>query len=51
MIGSAFIIRNASDYDDMYSVSKEESAEQLGYADFIYRTIYDYISDRLNQGA
>ena len=47
MIGSAFMIRNASDYDDMFIASKAETKEQLQYADFIYGTINEYVSNRI----
>lgn len=47
MIGSAFTIRNASDYDDMFIASKEETEEQLYNARYIYECIEDYIQKRL----
>ena len=50
MIGSAFMIRNASDYDDMFIASKAETKEQLQYADFIYGTINEYVSNRIVRG-
>ena len=43
MIGSAFTIRNASDYDDMFIASKDETAEQIANAEWIYRLIREYI--------
>ena len=49
MIGSASMIRNASDYDDMFIASKAETEEQLKYADFIYKTINEYVSKRINE--
>lgn len=47
MIGLAFVIRNASDYDDMYIVSQKESEEQLKNADFIYQIVRDYIMQKI----
>jgi len=44
MIGSAFTIRNASDYDDMFIASKDETAEQIANAEWIYRVIEGYVS-------
>ncbi len=35
MIGSAFIIRNSSDYDDLFIVSKTDTEEQISNAEFI----------------
>ena len=43
MIGSAFTIRNASDYDDMFIASKDETAEQIENAEWIYKMINEYI--------
>lgn len=35
MIVAAFTIRNASDYDDMFIASKEETAEQISNAEWV----------------
>lgn len=43
MLGSAFTIRNASDYDDMFIASKNETAEQIANAEFVYKLIEKYI--------
>lgn len=43
MIGAAFTIRNASDYDDMFIASKEETAEQIANAEWIYKMISEYL--------
>lgn len=43
MIGSAFTIRNASDYDDMFIASKDETAEQIANAGQVYKIINEYI--------
>lgn len=43
MLGSAFTIRNASDYDDMFIASKNETAEQIANAEFVYKIIEKYI--------
>lgn len=45
MIGSAFTIRNASDYDDMFIASKEETAEQISNAEWVYGVISGYIDN------
>ena len=44
MIGSAFTIRNASDYDDMFIASKSETEEQINNAEYVYRNLSEYIS-------
>ena len=43
MVGSAFTIRNASDYDDMFIASKTETEEQIANAQFVYEQINAYI--------
>lgn len=43
MIGSAFTIRNASDYDDMFIASKDETAEQIANAERVYKIIWEHI--------
>ena len=43
MIGSAFTIRNASDYDDMFIASKDETAEQIANVEWIYKMVSEYI--------
>lgn len=43
MIGSAFTIRNASDYDDMFIASKDETAEQIANAEWINKLVNEYI--------
>lgn len=48
MLGSAFTIRNASDYDDMFIASKNETAEQIANAEFVYKLIEKYILKILN---
>lgn len=45
MIGEAFIIRNASDYDDMFLASKADTESQIANAEYIYKLLYDYISN------
>ena len=46
MIGSAFTIRNASDYDDMFIASKNDTKEQINNAEYIYKMIEDYINHK-----
>ena len=50
MIGSAFVIRNASDYDDMFIVSKSETQEQIDNAEYVYTEIKKYVDLRLAGG-
>lgn len=45
MIGSAFTIRNASDYDDMFLASKSDTEEQIANAEYVYRLLSGYIRD------
>lgn len=45
MIGSAFTIRNASDYDDMFIASKDETAEQIANAERVYKMVSVYIEE------
>lgn len=47
MIGSAFTIRNASDYDDMFIASRADTEEQLANADYIYGLIKRYVDGRI----
>lgn len=47
MIGSAFVIRNASDYDDMFIVSKAETQEQIDNAEYVYAEIKKYVDLKL----
>ena len=49
MIGSAFTIRNASDYDDMFIASKQETAIQIQNARFVYDSVERYLASRLNE--
>ena len=43
MIQSAFEVRNDSDYDDFYVISKEEVDQQLENAKVILAAIEEYI--------
>lgn len=47
MVGSAFTIRNASDYDDMFIASKADTEIQINNAGIVYETIEGYISDKV----
>lgn len=47
MIGEAFTIRNASDYDDMFIASKTDTEEQIANAEHVYKLLHRYIEDRL----
>ena len=48
MIGSAFTIRNASDYDDMFIASKADE-QQIKNAKRIYEEVEAYVKDKLNE--
>lgn len=43
MIGSAFMIRNASDYDDMFIASMADTQVQISNAEYILREVTKYI--------
>lgn len=43
MIGSAFVIRNVSDYDDMFIASKEDTQEQIANAEYVYKAVCAYV--------
>ena len=47
MIGNASMIRNASDYDDMFIASRVESEEQIENAQIVYRIVKEYLDKRL----
>ena len=47
MIGTAFMIRNASDYDDMFVVSREETEEQIANAETVYALIERYVAEKI----
>lgn len=49
MIGSAFTIRNASDYDDMFIASRTDTEEQLANADYIYGLVKQYVDKRIKE--
>ena len=49
MIGSAFTIRNASDYDDMFIASKLETQEQIDNAKYVFQQVSKYIADIMSQ--
>ena len=45
MIGEAFTIRNASDYDDMFLASKADTEIQIAHAEYIYKLLCDYVQN------
>lgn len=47
MIGEAFTIRNASDYDDMFIASKTDTEEQITNAEYVYKLLYEYIQHKI----
>lgn len=48
MIESAFIIRNASDYDDMFIASKDETAKQIENAEHITSLVKEYLGSKVD---
>ena len=46
IIGKAFIIRNASDYDDMFIATKEDTLIQLENADKLVGTIENWLKGK-----
>ena len=46
MIKNASIVRNASDYDDFYIISKEKVAEQIESAKYILELVKKYIDSQ-----
>jgi hypothetical protein len=49
MIGSAFTIRNASDYDDMFIAGKSETEEQIENAEFVYKYLHEYVENLIEE--
>ncbi len=49
MIGSAFTIRNASDYDDMFIASKSDTEEQIHNAEYVYKLLRDFVMDAVSE--
>ena len=49
MIGAAFTIRNASDYDDMFIADKAETAEQIQNAKVFLDQISSYVEKKLEE--
>ena len=48
IIRDAFNLRNASDYDDFYIISKESVENQTNNAAFFTRTVKDYLKNRIS---
>lgn len=46
IIGEAFDIRNDSDYDDYYVISKKEVEEQIENAERVYHVIEKYLKEK-----
>ena len=46
IISTSFIVRNHSDYDDMYIASKEEASLQLESAKFFLEGIKKYLNEK-----
>lgn len=48
IIGLASEIRNASDYDDMFIASKDETEKQIKDAEIFYNVIKKYIDEKID---
>ena len=46
IIDSAFIIRNASDYDDMFIADKSQTETQMKNAEYVIDLVQDYLDSR-----
>ena len=46
MIGAAFMLRNASDYDDLFQVSRSDTEEQLANAAYVYEAVRQYVAKK-----
>jgi len=51
VIGAAFEVRNDSDYQDMYIVSKKKVAAQLENARTFFAAVEEYITPKLQTAA
>lgn len=49
MIGAAFMLRNASDYDDLFLVSRPDTEEQLANAACVYEAVRQYLEKKLTE--
>ncbi|MBR3861624.1 MAG: HEPN domain-containing protein [Oscillospiraceae bacterium] len=49
MIGAAFMLRNASDYDDLFLVSWSDTEEQLANAACVYEAVRQYLEKKLTE--
>jgi uncharacterized protein (UPF0332 family) len=49
IIGRASEIRNASDYDDMFIASKDETKKQIEDAKLFFEEIKRYIKDKIQE--
>ncbi|MCD7815309.1 MAG: HEPN domain-containing protein [Bacteroides sp.] len=49
IIGTAFEIRNASDYDDMYIATKAEAEEQIERAKKFYAQVAVYVEEKIGE--
>jgi len=47
IIGQAFEIRNASDYDDMFIASRDETCRQVDDAERFYEQVSKYVTEKL----
>jgi len=46
IISKASLVRNSSDYDDFYMVSKEEAKEQISNSEYVLKLVHKYIEDK-----
>lgn len=47
MIGAAFTIRNASDYDDMFLASRTETEQQIQNAEYVWKILAEYVEKKI----
>lgn len=47
IIGTAFVIRNLSDYDDMFVASKADAEKQIADARIFLKKVKSYIENRM----
>ena len=47
MIGAAFTIRNASDYDDMFLASRTEMEQQIQNAEYVWKILAEYVEKKI----
>lgn len=46
MIGAAFTIRNASDYDDMFLANRTDTEQQIQNAEYVWKILAEYVEKK-----